>query len=212
MISFWNTSNECKSFIFCKNFQKFNCQWIEISNALESLIEQFDFFSTNSSILCKKIEWLWMFIESLNVYHVFIDCIQWFLLWSCWEKNTCISTFNGILVYWCLIIRSTIYYVDISYGEWLKKLRAYSLRFLWFTSSRKISSFFNNWDWFWSWFWSCFRFRSWFLKRFFFNSTFFISGFIVSSLLLFLLSEASLLSNWNIELTFKELYLLIVQQ
>ena len=87
---------------------------MESSDTFKCSIELLYFFGANTTVLGEKIERLRVIIKSLEVNEVLVNGIKGLLFGGSGEKNASISSLNGVLNNWRLVIWSTVYLFDAS--------------------------------------------------------------------------------------------------
>jgi len=119
---------------------------MESGDTLEGSVELLDFFGTNTSVLGEEVESLRVVIECLNIGEVFINGIEGLLLRGSGEENTGISSLDGILGNWGLVIWGTVDLLDASDTESTKQILLDVWSWLRGTSTREVYLLFG---------WSC---------------------------------------------------------
>ena len=121
---------------------------MESGDTLEGSVELLDFFGANTSVLGEEVESLRVVIECLNIGEVFINGIEGLLLRGSGEENTGISSLDGILGNWGLVIWSTVDLLDASDTESTKQILLDVWSWLRGTGTREVYLLFG-------WSWSC---------------------------------------------------------
>ena len=87
-----------ETLVLCKNSQEVDCGFAERSSLSEGLVEQSDFFGTDTAILSEETERLTMTVEFLQVHHVFVYIKERVFLRSSGEEDACVATFDRIFL------------------------------------------------------------------------------------------------------------------
>jgi len=74
-----------------------DCGIAKRSSLFEGLVEQSDFFSTNTAILSEVTERLAMTVELLQIHHILVYVEEGVLLGGSREKNASIATLDRVL-------------------------------------------------------------------------------------------------------------------
>ena len=119
---------------------------MESGDTLEGSVELLDFFGTNTSVLGEEVESLRVIIECLNIGEVFINGKEGLLLRCSGEENTGISSLDGILGNWRLVIWGTVDLLDGSDTESTKQILLDVWSWLRGTGTREVWLLFG-WGW-----------------------------------------------------------------
>jgi len=119
---------------------------MESGDTLEGSVELLDFFGTNTSVLGEEVESLRVVIECLNIGEVFINGIEGLLLRGSGEENTGISSLDGILGNWGLVIWGTVDLLDASDTESTKQILLDVWSWLRGTGTREVYLL-SGWSW-----------------------------------------------------------------
>ena len=112
-----NGLDEGESLVFGQNLEELNGKWVEIGDALQSLVELGDFLHTDSCVLGEKLETLRVVVEALDVGHILVDGVEGFLLGGGGEENGGISSLDGVLLGWGLVVWGRVDLLNVSNGE-----------------------------------------------------------------------------------------------
>ena len=141
--------------------------------------------SSNTGVLGELLERIRGAVKSLDVGDVLIDIVEALLLGGGTEENGGISSLNGVLLNWWLVVLGSLHNFNVSNGERLEQRLVQGLSLWGFAGSRPVNlGRFLSWGWGW---WSI----SW---NFFLLSD---GSIILGFLRLLLLSKASLITQIN---------------
>jgi hypothetical protein len=138
-VSLGDSSDKGESLIFGQDLEELHGEWVESTNALEGGIELEHFGLANTSVLGEALEGVGSLIQSLDVGDVLVDIIEALLLGGCAEKDAGISSLNGVLLNWWLVILGGLHDLNVSNGERLEEALVKNLVLLSNRSSREVN-------------------------------------------------------------------------
>jgi hypothetical protein len=111
-----------KLFVFLEHLNESNSDWLNSSDLNESVSELSNLSRSNTSVLSEELERLGVLVQKLNISHVFVNFEKSVLSGGAAEKNTSISSFNGVLNGWWQVVWGRLNNLNVTNSEWLEQV------------------------------------------------------------------------------------------